>query len=53
MKKIIFVERDETNYDPVAAFFNKKAPSVPKGLNSTNKQTAPKANVDKKGSIEQ
>lgn len=43
MKKIIFVEKQKTNYDPVAAFFNKKAPSVPKSLNSTAK-----ANIDKK-----
>ena len=46
MKKIIFVEKEENGYDPVAAFFNKKAPSVPKSMNSTNK-TAIKA-ADKK-----
>ncbi len=46
MKKIIFVEKEDNGYDPVAAFFNKKAPSVPKSMNSTNK-TASKA-VEKK-----
>ena len=46
MKKIIFVEKQDNGYDPVAAFFNKKAPSVPKSMNSTNK-TATKA-ADKK-----
>lgn len=45
MKKIIFVEKD-SGYDPVAAFFNKKAPSAPKSMNSTAK-TASKA-PDKK-----
>lgn len=48
MKKIIFVEKQEGNYDPVTAFFNKKAPSVPKSLNSTAKPPSAKANVDKK-----
>jgi|688.fasta_scaffold1445767_1 hypothetical protein len=37
MKKIIFVEKEDSKYDPVLAFFNKKAPSVPKSMNSTAK----------------
>jgi hypothetical protein len=48
MKKIIFVEKDDTSYDPVATFFNKKAPSVPKSLNSTSKSSNVKPNNDKK-----
>lgn len=50
MKKIIFVEKDDTSYDPVATFFNKKAPSVPKSLNSTSKSSniKPITNPDKK-----
>jgi hypothetical protein len=48
MKKIIFVEKDDSNYDPVSAFFNKKPPSVPKSLNSTNKSSNVKSAFDKK-----
>lgn len=48
MKKIVFVEREDSNYDPVTAFFNKKAPSVPKGANSTAKSSLPPKNTDKK-----
>lgn len=36
MKKIIFVEKEDPNYDPVAAFFNKKPPS----MNKISSQTA-------------
>lgn len=48
MKKIIFVEKDDSNYDPVSAFFNIKPPSVPKSLNSTNKSSNVKPAFDKK-----
>jgi hypothetical protein len=48
MKKIIFVEKEEGSYDPVATFFNKKAPSVPKSINSTAKSSNIKPNTDKK-----
>lgn len=52
MKKIIFVEKEDASYDPVATFFNKKAPSVPKSINSATKTSNIKPNTDKKISSE-
>jgi hypothetical protein len=45
MKKIIFVEKEDSKYDPVAAFFNKKPPSVPKSFNTSSKTTNTKTNI--------
>jgi len=40
MKKIVFVEKEDSKYDPVTAFFGKKNPSQSKPSNNTT-YTAP------------
>jgi hypothetical protein len=47
MKKIVFVEKEEGSYDPVTAYFGKKAPSQIKSSNTTT-ISSNKTTIDKK-----